>query len=178
MDASERKQRPGLSATLLHGSEEDTDPNCQSCDSNLRVDSKEQKQKPNLSVTLQYGSEDDPELYCQPCDRDGPRVPAHGYCQDCSEYLCKDCYKNHRNPAPCRHHILLDETKMPKLPSHSTHRSSHDLTEQCQQHEGKVIEYFCHDHNILGCCACITIDHRNCKADYIPDLSKNFGTSL
>lgn len=134
------------------------------------------------------GSEEDSTLFCQPCDRDGPRVPAFGFCKDCTEHLCETCYKIHRKPTPCRKHVLLDKTTMPqtplkkqpllengKIPQSPTEPSAlHELTEPCQVHKGKFIEYFCCDHKVLGCSPCITVSHRNCKIDYIPKVSKNF----
>ncbi|XP_053391522.1 uncharacterized protein LOC128554290 [Mercenaria mercenaria] len=137
--------------------------------SGKRKDSSESHTKP--------GCQDDVRLYCQPCQKDGLMVPAHGYCQDCTEHLCESCYKTHRKPTPCRHHVLLDKSKMPRSQSSSQLKVPHDLTEQCKQHRGKLIEYFCCDHNILGCSPCITVSHRNCKVDYIPDVSENYVAS-
>ncbi|XP_045190310.2 uncharacterized protein LOC123547350 [Mercenaria mercenaria] len=124
-----------------------------------------------------HGSEDDVELYCMACDRDGPWVSAYGYCQDCNEHLCETCYRSHRKPAPCRNHVLLDRLYMPKVQNLSSPLGPPDLTEQCKHHPGELIKYFCRDHDILGCSPCITLNHRTCKADYIPDVSRNFEKS-
>ncbi|XP_045172287.2 uncharacterized protein LOC123534213 [Mercenaria mercenaria] len=86
--------------------------------------------------------------------------------------MCETCYKSHRKPAPCRNHILLDKTQMPKTMSPG--KNSLDLTETCDQHHGKVIEYYCKDHKSLGCSPCMTMNHRSCKIDYIPDVSSNY----
>lgn len=145
-------------------------------------------------ISILLGSEEDTPLYCEPCDRDGPRVPAFGFCQDCVEHLCESCYKIHRKPTPCRKHILLNKSEMPQLPftkqtllknganilasvNKNGLSAPHDLTEPCEIHKGKFIEYICCDHKVLGCSPCITIGHRNCKVDYIPDVARNFKSS-
>ncbi|XP_045173576.2 E3 ubiquitin-protein ligase TRIM71-like [Mercenaria mercenaria] len=127
--------------------------------------------------SLSRGSDEADQLYCLPCKQDGSRVLAYGYCQNCAEHLCETCYRIHTKPSPCRNHILLDKTQMPRSQNPSTQTSPKDLTETCQHHHGKVIEYFCKDHKTLGCSPCITINHRNCKIDYIPDVSSNYITS-
>ncbi|XP_045173719.2 uncharacterized protein LOC123535220 [Mercenaria mercenaria] len=129
----------------------------------------------DFSSSLSHSSDDADQLYCLPCKHDGSLLPAFGYCKDCAEHLCETCYKSHRKPAPCRNHILLDKTQMPKTMSPGT--TSLDLTETCDQHHRKVIEYFCKYHKSLGCSICIKMSHRNCKIDYIPDVSKNYTAS-
>ncbi|XP_053407732.1 E3 ubiquitin-protein ligase TRIM71-like [Mercenaria mercenaria] len=144
----------------------------------------------NISKYFFLGSEEDIPLFCEPCDRDGPRVPAHGFCKNCAEYLCESCYKIHRKPTPCKKHILLDKTQMLQIPcrkivplenslkprtlGQNVLPVPNDLTEPCQLHPGKFIDYYCCDHKILGCSPCITINHRNCNVNYIPEVSKNY----
>ncbi|XP_053401123.1 E3 ubiquitin-protein ligase TRIM33-like [Mercenaria mercenaria] len=143
------------------------------------------KRKDSSNTKTMSGSQDDVQLYCQPCQQDGLNVPAHGYCQDCAEHLCDSCYQTHRKPAPCRHHVLLDKSKMPMSQSHN----QHDLIEECRWHSGNLIEYFCHQHHAFGCSACITFGHRkhptsgfipcisrNCKVDYIPYVCDKYVT--
>ncbi|XP_045190079.2 uncharacterized protein LOC123547219 [Mercenaria mercenaria] len=127
------------------------------------------------AISVLQGSDDDAQCNCIPCEQKGHWVPAYGYCQNCAEYLCKSCYKSHRKPAPCRTHVLLDSSKMPKSQKYQRSLSvAHDLVEPCSKHQGEIIKYYCHDHAFLGCSPCITINHRACKVDYIPDISENF----
>ncbi|XP_045173130.2 transcription intermediary factor 1-alpha-like [Mercenaria mercenaria] len=107
--------------------------------------------------------------HCLPCERDRCRVPAYGYCHECAEHLCEECLKSHRKPAPCRNHTI---TK-PQDPLFT----SKDMSEKCDQHIGKVIEYFCQMHKSLGCSTCMAKNHRICKKDFIPGVSKNYITS-
>ncbi|XP_045172647.2 transcription intermediary factor 1-beta-like [Mercenaria mercenaria] len=131
--------------------------------------------KGDFTSSLSRSSDDADQIYCLPCKQDGSWVPAYGYCKDCAKHLCETCYKSHRTPAPCRNHILLGKTKMPNTLSPGT--TYLDLTETCDQHHGKAIEYFCKDHESLGCSQCMTMSHINCKLDYIPDVSKNYTAS-
>ncbi|XP_053376488.1 tripartite motif-containing protein 2-like [Mercenaria mercenaria] len=139
----------------------------------MEVSGRRRREK-DFSSSLSRGSDAADQLFCVPCKQDGSRIPAYGYCQNCDEHLCETCYKIHTKPSPCRNHVLLDKTQMPKSQNSSTQTSPKDLTETCQHHHGKVIEYFCKDHKTLGCSPCMTINHRNCKIDYIPDVSSNY----
>lgn len=142
----------------------------------------------NLSKYFFLGSEEDLPLFCVPCDRDGPRVTAYGYCQECEEHLCEACYKIHKKPTPCRKHVLLGKNEMPQTPSKKLSMTEslftlrnkkvapaqNALTEECLQHRGKLIEYFCCEHKTVGCGSCILINHRYCNINYIPDVSKSY----
>ena len=129
----------------------------------------------DLSASLLQSSDDGDNLVCLPCKQYGSYAIAFGYCQNCAEHLCETCYKSHKKPAPCRNHVLLDKAQMPKSPTQYTTAS--DLTETCNTHHGQVIEYFCKDHKVIGCSPCITMNHRTCKINYIPDISRNYITS-
>ncbi|XP_045179235.2 uncharacterized protein LOC123538892 isoform X2 [Mercenaria mercenaria] len=59
------------------------------------------------------GSDEDITLFCIPCNRDGAGEAAFGYCENCSEFLCKSCLKHHKKATPSRHHTLLDKDEMP-----------------------------------------------------------------
>ncbi|XP_053389506.1 uncharacterized protein LOC128552483 [Mercenaria mercenaria] len=48
-------------------------------------------------------------------------------------------------------------------------------TEKCTRHGNKTIEFFCTQHDSLGCTVCITLNHRACKIDYIPDKCAGIG---
>ncbi|XP_060558092.1 uncharacterized protein LOC132718415 [Ruditapes philippinarum] len=39
----------------------------------------------------------------------------------------------------------------------------------CQVHEKEIIKFYCPSHHALGCSDCITLGHRTCKVDYIPE---------
>ncbi|XP_060577449.1 uncharacterized protein LOC132734678 [Ruditapes philippinarum] len=125
------------------------------------------------SSTTSMGSDEDLKLYCQPCDRDGPRLPAHGYCTNCSEHLCETCFTVHRRHTLSRHHALLDKTNMPQTLSTVTPRQPDNFTKPCPKHNIEMIKFYCHDHKALLCSVCVTLEHTvtSCNVNYIPDIS-------
>ncbi|XP_045208281.2 uncharacterized protein LOC123560085 [Mercenaria mercenaria] len=129
-----------------------------------------------LSSTVFLASDEDVQLFCEPCDRDGPRLPAYGYCTDCTEHLCESCFHHHRATLS-RHHILLDKDSMPQTQQLSTASvnasQSDDFTEHCAKHKKELIKFYCHDHKTLLCSVCVTLEHTvtSCRIDYIPDIS-------
>ncbi|XP_060581963.1 uncharacterized protein LOC132738478 [Ruditapes philippinarum] len=128
------------------------------------------KRQDKLTHSVSHGSAEDFVLFCIPCDRDGEREPAKGFCTTCNEHLCKTCYKHHKKPAPLRNHVLLDEYSMPTTPTASL---SQDDFDSCDDHQDKKQKYYCRDHDIVVCSVCVTLDHRTCKVEYIPKLSKH-----
>jgi hypothetical protein len=123
------------------------------------------------SSTTSMGSDEDLKVYCQPCDRDGPRLPAHGYCTNCSEHLCETCFTAHRRHTLSRHHTLLDKTNMPQTLSPVTQPDN--FIKPCPKHNIEMIKFYCHDHKALLCSVCVTLNHTatSCKVNYIPDIS-------
>jgi hypothetical protein len=110
---------------------------------------------------------------------EGTRLPAHGYCVDCKEHLCKNCFTVHKKHKLSKHHTLLDATRMPKVlhqPTSSTHTGqSDDPTTPCSKHPKEIIKFYCHNHKELLCSVCVTLEHQTtfCKVNYIPDISGN-----
>ncbi|XP_060603946.1 E3 ubiquitin-protein ligase TRIM71-like [Ruditapes philippinarum] len=130
------------------------------------------------SSTTSVASDEDLQIYCQPCDKEGPRISAHGYCTDCKEHLCKNCFTAHKVSRLSKHHTIQDATNMPKVlqqPSTRTHTGqSDDLTTPCPKHPQKKIKFYCNDHEKFLCIVCVTLEHEAtyCKVDYIPlDIS-------
>jgi hypothetical protein len=132
------------------------------------------------SSTTSMGSDEDLKVYCQPCDRDGPRLPAHGYCTTCLEHLCETCFTVHRRHTLSRHHTLLDKTNMPQTLSSVTLRQPDNFTKPCPKHNIEMIKYYCDDHKALLCSVCVTLNHTvtSCKVNYIPDISGQIINSL
>ncbi|XP_060557926.1 uncharacterized protein LOC132718267 [Ruditapes philippinarum] len=125
------------------------------------------------SSTISIGSDEDLQVYCQPCDQDGSRLPAYGYCTNCSEHLCKTCYTLHRKHKLSRDHTLLDKTSMPQTMSPVTPTQSDNFTKPCPKHNMEMIKFYCHDHKALLCSVCVTLEHTatSCQVNYIPDIS-------
>ncbi|XP_053396814.1 uncharacterized protein LOC123551332 [Mercenaria mercenaria] len=128
-----------------------------------------------FSSSSTMGSDEDPNVYCQPCDRDGPRLPAHGYCVDCKEHLCETCFVVHKRHTLSRYHTLLDKNSMPQsISSVSVHPTQPDnFTKSCPKHTKEITKFYCQNHKTLLCSVCVTLEHTgtSCKVNYIPDIS-------
>ena len=128
-------------------------------------------------------SNEDLQVYCQPCDEEGPRLPAHGYCTDCKEHLCKTCFTAHKKHKLSKHHTLLDSTSMPKSlqqPSTSTNTSQADqMTTLCVYHPKEMIKFYCEDHKELLCSVCVTLEHQpTCRVNNIQEISSEIIDSI
>ncbi|XP_060604643.1 uncharacterized protein LOC132757390 [Ruditapes philippinarum] len=142
----------------------------------MAVPGKKAGQKLTASQQIK-DSDEELKVYCQPCDRDGPRLPAHGFCKNCCEHLCEPCFNFHKKHTLSRDHILQNKTNMPKILQHSSidAKKPDNLTKPCSEHKREVVKFFCQDHNALLCSVCVTLGHQptSCEVSYIPDISTN-----
>ena len=109
---------------------------------------------------------------CNPCMVGGNQNEAVGYCDTCKEFLCQECFQIHLRPKPCRNHQLMRKSEMPlKRSTHVTQSlSNEDPFEDihmCVEHSGKMVEYLCTVHNVLGCSVCMTLNHRLCNTCHV-----------
>ncbi|XP_045208520.2 E3 ubiquitin-protein ligase TRIM71-like [Mercenaria mercenaria] len=109
---------------------------------------------------------------CEPCAGDEKQIEAEGFCFDCSEYLCEQCFNSHGRFKAFKHHILQDKDNVPVGAANIV---LFDVcVEKCQKHTTKIIEYFCQSCDSLGCTACITTMHRQCQnVEHVPDIAKD-----
>ncbi|XP_053391117.1 uncharacterized protein LOC128553943, partial [Mercenaria mercenaria] len=117
----------------------------------------------------------DDVLKCDPCSAEGSTVDAQKFCQDCKEYLCSMCVRNHAKYATLKKHVLVD--KDTDIDSISSRASSDLCTEHCYVHSREYVKFYCPRHNDLGCHDCMTMNHRICRIEFIPDILENFQKS-
>ncbi|XP_060602493.1 uncharacterized protein LOC132755618 [Ruditapes philippinarum] len=117
-------------------------------------------------------------LYCITCDTDGLKEPAYGFCQDCQEHLCKSCFQHHRRSRLSRNHVLLDKDAMPTQQTTVDDVNADVITDNCTNHKDKPLEFYCNNHDTVACYVCVTLEHKQCKVDYIPDVSGNVSGEL
>ncbi|XP_045208000.2 E3 ubiquitin-protein ligase TRIM33-like [Mercenaria mercenaria] len=123
----------------------------------------------NYSKSVTAASDEIKDIFCEPCVSDGKQIEAEGFCVDCSEYLCGQCYNSHRRSKAFKHHVLQDKKNMPVDVARPAVLDV--CVEKCSRHPTKVTEYFCRSCDTLGCSACITTNHRQCQnVDHIPDI--------
>ena len=110
-------------------------------------------------------------IQCDPCLCDGRTVTAECYCTECSEFMCDNCARTHRNSRISRNHKLLDRDAMPKKKLTTVKEKF------CASHANKHIEYFCGKHEQLCCSVCVTLGHNQCGVLYIDDIAGEFSKS-
>lgn len=133
--------------------------------------------KPGTSNTELEASDEVKEIYCEPCHKTGHLAIAQGFCVDCPEYLCEQCYDRHGKYKVFQSHQLLDKNSM-SLVSYPENIKLDACVEKCSIHSSKVTELFCVTCDKLGCMICITLDHRLCpKVMHIPDIVSDLENS-
>ncbi|XP_071178456.1 uncharacterized protein [Mytilus edulis] len=108
---------------------------------------------------------------CGPCFAENKTLKATKFCSDCEERLCSSCTESHdRFKAFKSHHVIDLSSVDNKIPI--------SVTKCCQIHTELLLDYFCTDHDIICCRACIPNDHRTCQ-NILPleFASKNVKTS-
>ncbi|XP_060606636.1 E3 ubiquitin-protein ligase TRIM33-like [Ruditapes philippinarum] len=125
------------------------------------------RKQSDLLGSVSAGSAKDFDHCCEPCLTTGQRIEAHGFCVTCQEYLCKTCHDVHRKTKVSRNHQILQRNDFDKI--QTTRKSNNECTEMCQVHKKEIIKFYCPSHHALGCNDCITLGHRSCKVDYIPE---------
>ncbi|XP_060563879.1 uncharacterized protein LOC132723219 [Ruditapes philippinarum] len=121
----------------------------------------------DLLGSVAAGSEEDFDHCCEPCLTTGQRIEAHGFCVTCQEYFCSNCLGCHKKAKLSRNHYILSKDELDK--SHTKQQSYNECTELCSAHKKEVIKFYCPSHKELGCNDCMTLGHRKCKIEYIPD---------
>ncbi|XP_045183566.2 E3 ubiquitin-protein ligase TRIM33-like [Mercenaria mercenaria] len=121
-----------------------------------------------LSKTLRFGSEEDTGLYCHACELNGQTVNVNGYCQNCRTYLCTSCIRNHGKATPTRNHIVN------KIVDSSSTTVASDKLQNCLTHQNEEIKLYCRAHETFGCVICMTLSHKLCEIDFIPEVSEQF----
>lgn len=106
---------------------------------------------------------------CAPCKFQEKSSPAHGFCLECSELLCETCCTEHIKFKTIRaHHILTGD----KIPKDTGAIARLPLLMMCMVHTEKDLEYYCADHDVMACGACVNTDHRRCeRVMFIKDIT-------
>ncbi|XP_069142198.1 tripartite motif-containing protein 5-like [Argopecten irradians] len=114
----------------------------------------------NLAVEMiQHLQNTNTLIMCKPCDKKGNvNIPAKFWCDHIKFYFCESCKVGH-------HDLIHDDCE----PKNITERNKSATIRRkmsatvCGKHQEKL-EYYCEDHQILGCHKCIIVDHRKCEA--------------
>ena len=97
------------------------------------------------------------ETICDPCSEKNKRLVAEKYCSDCEEKLCTECAEWHlRCKAFKSHHVIDLSSVGSRIPPSSKIN--------CEIHTDIQIDYFCSQHDVVCCRACIPDSHRSCES--------------
>ena len=97
------------------------------------------------------------ETICDPCSEKNKRLVAEKYCSDCEEKLCTECAEWHMRCKAFKSHHVIDLSSVgSRIPPSSKIN--------CEIHTDVQIDYFCSQHDVVCCRACIPDSHSSCKS--------------
>ncbi|XP_069100884.1 uncharacterized protein [Argopecten irradians] len=97
-------------------------------------------------------------MTCSSCEKKGNRdVLATFWCEQTKSYFCADCKTS-------LHDLVHGNCEPENITEWNTSSAIRRKmsTSECGKHKEKL-DYFCEDHQILGCNKCIIVDHRKCE---------------
>ncbi|XP_069142191.1 tripartite motif-containing protein 2-like [Argopecten irradians] len=114
----------------------------------------------NLAVEMiQHIQNTSTLIMCKPCEKKGDiNIPAKFWCEHNKSYFCESCKVGFHD----LFHENCEPENITKRNKSATIRRKMSAT-GCGKHKEKL-EYYCEDHQILGCHKCIIVDHRKCEA--------------
>ena len=97
------------------------------------------------------------ETICDPCSEKNKKLVAEKYCSDCEEKLCTECTEWHLRCREFRsHHVINLSSVGSRIPPSSKIN--------CEIHTDVQIDYFCNQHDVVCCRACLSDSHRSCES--------------
>ncbi|XP_060080605.1 transcription intermediary factor 1-beta-like [Ylistrum balloti] len=113
----------------------------------------------NLAVEMiRQLQKTDESILCKPCENKGNiNVPAKFWCKSINTYFCEPCKISHHDlfHAECEPENIIEGNKSDMIKRETS-------VSGCGKHKEKM-EYFCEDHQLLGCSKCIIVNHRKCE---------------
>lgn len=93
---------------------------------------------------------------CDPCTEEGKNSKAIKYCTDCEEKYCRECLGSHLRFKKFKSHHVIDLSSIgSRIPTSSKIN--------CEIHTDIQIDYFCSEHDVVCCRACLPESHRTCE---------------
>ena len=127
----------------------------------------------NLDVGQEITSDELINPYCDPCfDSKQYRLTADGYCKECVQFLCKDCYGVHGNLKASMTHFVATGDEMPRTQDDKPPRFEH-----CDVHPDQTKDQFCCEHKCLLCSVCSFSEHKDCSVKDAEDALKMIESS-
>jgi hypothetical protein len=101
---------------------------------------------------------------CDLCLESNKTVHAEKYCSECEQKLCAKCTESHRRFKSLSSHHVIDLSSVGAriLPSSKIN---------CEIHTDVQIDYFCSQHDVVCCRACIPDSHSSCTTVILLDFA-------
>ena len=108
---------------------------------------------------------------CQQC-RDDVSAVAVAFCENCSNFICGDCYTAHRRWSTFSSHVVTLLKEKPKSETQTETTSSSPITQVlrraieskpvfCPKHSKEKLKFYCSTCQELVCSDCTVITHRD-----------------
>ncbi|XP_063405779.1 E3 ubiquitin-protein ligase Midline-1-like [Mytilus trossulus] len=99
------------------------------------------------------------EKMCDSCVINKESTKAKSWCPICEEAFCDQCEKYHKNLKISARHKLFS---IQEMQSGGTPFKVCEV-QNCEDHPGKIVEFYCLDHSQPCCTSCGTLTHRKCE---------------
>jgi hypothetical protein len=106
---------------------------------------------------------------CESCSK----FPAVSFCHDCSEYICTDCTKAHKNMHHFSSHKVVSISSLRSTITKSTPEKLKVVQREvkCSKHADEPLKLYCRDCHKLVCRDCIVIDHKDHRYAFVVDAT-------
>lgn len=97
---------------------------------------------------------------CEVCRLMKKKSDATGFCLECKDYLCQDCWNVHKFTKFTLNHkvISLDGSSIEELEIQNRRQTENS---KCSRHSNEDLKYFCKGCEMNVCTDCILLDHQN-----------------
>lgn len=115
---------------------------------------------PRIRILENLAQKNSGTKHCEVCKLMKKVNDATGFCVECKDYLCQNCWDVHKFTKFTLNHevISLEGTSIEELEKQSKGQEEHS---KCSKHSSEDLRYFCKGCEEYVCTDCILLDHQN-----------------
>lgn len=115
---------------------------------------------PRIRILEDFAEKNSGTKHCEVCKLMKKVNGATGFCVECKDYLCQNCWDVHKFTKFTLNHevISLEGTSIEELEKQSKGQEEHS---KCSKHSSEDLRYFCKGCEEYVCTDCILLDHQN-----------------
>lgn len=115
---------------------------------------------PRIRILEDFAEKNSGTNHCEVCKLMKKVNGATGFCVECKDYLCQNCWDVHKFTKFTLNHevISLEGTSIEELEKQSKGQEEHS---KCSKHSSEDLRYFCKGCEEYVCTDCILLDHQN-----------------